>query len=306
MWEKLIEQFAIHLQFEKNLAQHSISNYTRDVNKLFFFIKHEKQSTQSPQEITHHLLIEFIYWINDSLHLNETSQARVISGIRTFYKFLLIENEVVDDPTELLEMPQLKRKLPITLEVFEIDLMIASIETNKPEGLRNKAIIEVLYSCGLRVSELCQLHLNDLFFDESYIRVIGKGNKQRLVPIGNEAIEACYNYLNNSRNLQKIDAKFDTTLFLNRRGKALSRVMIFYIIKSLALKANITKEISPHTLRHSFATHLIEGGANIRAVQEMLGHASILTTEIYTHLDTAFLHSNLLQFHPRSHLNHQI
>ena len=230
--------------------------------------------------------------------MTASSQARIISGIRTFYKYCLLEDISTTDPTVLLEAPKLKRSLPDVLSFEEIDQIIEQIDLSSAEGTRNKAIIETMYSCGLRVSEVVNLKLSQLFFDVGFLRVIGKGNKERLVPIGNTAIKYINIYRNNIRNHQSIEAGEEDILFLNRRGKRLSRVMIFLIIKDLVRKTGINKNISPHTFRHSFATHLVEGGADLRAVQEMLGHESITTTEIYTHLDREFLRKTLEQFHP--------
>ncbi|MBP6619322.1 MAG: tyrosine recombinase, partial [Leadbetterella sp.] len=233
------------------------------------------------------------------LGLSATSQARILSGIKAFFEFLFIEKLIIADPTELISSPRITRKLPETLHLHEIEAMMASIDLSTPEGPRNKAIIELMYSCGLRVSELINLKISDCLFQEGFIRVVGKGNKMRLVPIGNEAIKFSKIYLYEVRTQLNIEQGHEDFLFLNRRGKALSRVMVFIIIKDLAEKAGIHKSISPHTLRHSFATHLVEGGADLRAVQEMLGHESIITTEIYTHLDRAYLQQTLKEFHPR-------
>lgn len=300
MWQSTINDFKYYMQFELSMAKHTIDSYERDLHKFTLFCQQNSYDTLTPNQVKLKHLTQFLKWLNE-LQLCETSQARIISGIRKFYKYLLIENVIDFDPTQLLETPRLKRALPTTLEIHEIDTMLAAIDLSTTEGHRNKAIIATLYSCGLRVTELCDLKITDLFFTDGFIRVIGKGNKQRLVPIGNEAITLINVYVNEQRMFfKKINKAHENSLFLNRLGSKLSRVMIFYIIKDAALTVGINKIISPHTLRHSFATHLIDGGADIRAVQEMLGHASIITTEIYTHLDNDFLRSNLLQFHPLS------
>jgi integrase/recombinase XerD len=300
MWQNYIDDFKYYMQFELSMAQHTIDNYERDILKFTTFCVQNKYNGLLPQHIKLKQLTEFLNWLND-VHLCESSQARIISGIRAFYKYLLVESTIDNDPTQLLETPRLKRTLPQSLEVHEIDAMLANIDLSTNEGHRNKSIIATLYSCGLRVSEVCDLKITDLFFTDGFIRIIGKGNKQRLVPIGNEAMELITIYMNEQRKFQKkIQPQHANILFLNNRGAQLSRIMLFYIVRDSALNAGIIKTISPHVLRHSFATHLIDGGADIRAVQEMLGHASILTTEIYTHLDTDFLRSNLLQFHPLS------
>jgi integrase/recombinase XerD len=253
----------------------------------------------SPSEIKLSHLQDFLKWINE-LGMSATSQARIISGLRTFFKYLLLENIIRTNPAELLESPRLGRKLPDTLNIGEIDKLFAEIDLSTPEGERNKTMIEFLYGCGLRVSELTNLKISDVRFSDGFISVIGKGNKERLVPVGDGALAQLDRYRHNVRSHIKIQKGHEDFIFLNGRGKKISRVMVFYIIKSLAEKAGIRKTISPHTFRHSFATHLIEGGADLRAVQEMLGHASITTTEIYTHLDRDYLRSNILEFHPRS------
>ncbi len=296
MWNAYKKGFKAYLQLEKSLSDHSVDAYLSDVEKLTTFllsINDEKE----PGAIDLGLLQRFIKWIAE-LGMTPSSQARIISGIKGFYKYCLIENIVANDPTALLEAPKLKRSLPDVLSFDEIESMIGKLDLSTPEGTRNKAMLETLYSCGLRVSELVNLQISALYLDVGFIRVTGKGNKERLVPIGGEAIKCIKIYRSNIRVHQPIAKGCDDVLFLNRRGKKLSRVMIFYIIKDLALKAGLKKAISPHTFRHSFATHLVEGGADLRAVQEMLGHESITTTEIYTHLDRDFLRSTLQQFHP--------
>jgi len=244
-------------------------------------------------------LQEFLKWLSE-FHLTETSQARIVAGIRHFFKFLVIENYIASNPAELLETPRLRRKLPVFLTVEEIDAMLAQIDRSKPEGERNVAMLETLYSCGLRVSELVSLKLTDLHPQEGFISVIGKGNKQRLVPIGRSALKLISLYVTHHRSKIDIRKHNEDMIFLSKRGGPITRQMVFYIIKDLAERAGIKKHLSPHTFRHSFATHLVEGGADLRAVQEMLGHESITTTEIYTHLDQQFLRDNILSYHPRN------
>ncbi len=299
-----IKGFKAYLMLEKSQSENTIEAYIRDVNKLFNFI--EAHNTDlSVLKITLNDLKRFIEWLNE-FEITPSTQARIISGIKSFYNYLILEDLIDYDPTELLESPKLGRKLPDTLSIEEIDLLISTIDLSKPEGTRNKAILETLYSCGLRVSELTGLKISDLHFNEGFISVIGKGDKQRLVPIGKSAQKYINIYIESIRNHQDIDKDYEDILFLNRRGKQLTRVMIFTIIKQLCEKAGIQKNISPHTFRHSFATHLIEGGADLRAVQEMLGHVSITTTEIYTHLDTNFIRENILSFHPRNKQNYNL
>jgi len=275
-----------------------VEAYLRDVEKLIAYFKIQEISL-SPGEVTTAQLEDFIFWIN-KLGLEANSQARLISGIKAFYKYLLIEDIIADDPTSLLEGPRLRRKIPEVLNYHEIQAMMATIDLSHPHGIRNRAMLETLYACGLRVSELINLKLSNIYFDLGLIKVIGKGDKERLVPIGQEAQKHINFYRQGVRKLQNnIHAKHKNILFLNRRGKGLSRVMVFMVIKEAAKAAGIEKSVSPHTFRHSFATHLIEGGADLRAVQDMLGHESITTTEIYTHLDTDFLRETILSFHPR-------
>ncbi|WP_409966727.1 Tyrosine recombinase XerD [Mycovorax composti] len=296
MWEAYKKGFKAYLQLEKSLSSNSTEAYLRDLDKLTQFLEMNNMA-KSPAAVTLQDLQFFIKWIAE-MQLADTSQARIISGIRAFYKYCLLENVVEEDPSILLEAPKTKRALPDVLSFEEIERILQQIDLSKPEGTRNKAILETLYSCGLRVSEVVNLRISQLYLDVGFIRVTGKGDKERLVPIGAAAVK----YINLYRQTVRvhIDVKpgNEDILFLNRRGTKLSRVMIFLIIKELAQKAGITKTISPHTFRHSFATHLIEGGANLRAVQEMLGHESITTTEIYTHLDKEFLRKTLEEFHP--------
>lgn len=296
--ESYIKGFRTYLKLEKSQSEHTIDAYLRDVGKLFNFI--EFNNIDKPiTQITLTELKSFVEWLN-KFEIAPSTQARILSGIKSFYNYLILENLIDYDPTELLESPRLGRKLPDVLSIEEIDNLILEIDLSKTEGARNKAIIETLYSCGLRVSELVNLKISDLHFNEGFINVIGKGDKQRLVPIGGSAIKYIKIYADSIRNHQDIEIGHEDFLFLNRRGKQLTRVMIFTIIKKLVQKAGIQKNISPHSFRHSFATHLVEGGADLRAVQEMLGHASITTTEIYTHLDTNFIRENILSYHPRN------
>jgi integrase/recombinase XerD len=294
MWEVYKKGFKAWLQLEKSLSSNSVEAYLRDVDKLANFYSDRKKV---PKDITLHDLENFVKYIAE-LGIAASSQARIISGLRSFFKYCLLEQLTTIDPTTLLEAPKLKRALPDVLSFEEIEKIIAQIDLSKPEGGRNKAMLETLYSCGLRVSELVALQLSNLYLDVGFIRVIGKGNKERLVPIGSSAIKFIKLYRDDIRVHIQPKRNEDDTLFLNRNGGMLTRVMIFLIIKDLVKKAGIAKVVSPHTFRHSFATHLVEGGADLRAVQEMLGHESITTTEIYTHLDREFLRDTLQQFHP--------
>jgi len=296
MWEAYKKGYKAYLRLEKSLSDHSVDAYLHDVTKLTQYLQVVNQE-KNPASLTLKDLQAFVKWIGE-LGMGATTQARIISGIRSFYKYLLTEQLITIDPSTLLEAPKTRRKLPDTLSFEEIEKLIGAIDLSSPEGTRNKAILETMYSCGLRVSELIGLKISCLYLDIGFIRVIGKGDKERLVPIGTDAIKCIKIYKDTVRSHQNVSEKNQDILFLNRRGNALSRVMIFYIIKSLALTAGITKVISPHTFRHSFATHLVEGGADLRAVQEMLGHESITTTEIYTHLNRDFLRDTLQQFHP--------
>lgn len=296
MWEPYKKGFKAYLQLERSLSGNSIEAYLNDIEKLTNFLQ-ANGHLKNPSEIKLADLQRFIQWIAE-LGMSATSQARIISGIRTFYKYCLLEDISNIDPTTLLEAPKLKRALPDVLSFDEIENVISQIDLSTAEGTRNKAILETLYSCGLRVSEAVNLKLSQLFLDVGFIRVLGKGNKERLVPIGDSAIKYINIYKKTVRVHQPIQPGEEDIVFLNRRGKRLTRVMIFLIIKDLVKKAGIKKNISPHTFRHSFATHLVEGGADLRAVQEMLGHESITTTEIYTHLDREFLRKTLEQFHP--------
>ena len=296
MWESYKKGFLIHLQLEKSLSPNTIEAYSLDLGKLIQFIE-IMQKKVGPNELTLADLQAYIKWIAE-LGMSERSQSRIISGIKAFYKYCLQEEIVKQDPTELLSAPKLKKALPDTLTFEEIEALIAKIDQSKPEGVRNKSMMETLYSCGLRVSELINLRRSHLYLDIGFVRVIGKGDKERLIPIGSDAIKHLQLYIQEIRTKQVEKKGNEDIVFLNRRGSKLSRIMVFYIIKDLAIKAEIKKTISPHTFRHSFATHLVEGGADLRAVQEMLGHESITTTEIYTHLDRNFLRDTLNRFHP--------
>ncbi len=296
MWEAYKKGFKAYLQLEKSLSGNSVEAYVHDIEKFTQFLVTNKIE-KNPNEIELHHLEDFLKWINE-LGMTPSSQARIISGLKGFYKFCIQEQLSAANPTALLESPKLPKHLPDTLNLEEIEKIINAIDLSTSEGARNKAIIETLYSCGLRVSELVNLKLSCLYFEVGYVRVIGKGDKERLVPIGSSAIKYIKIYMENVRVHLTVKPGFEDIVFLNRRGRKLTRVMIFTIVKKLAKKAAITKNVSPHTFRHSFATHLVEGGADLRAVQEMLGHESITTTEIYTHLDREYLRETLQQFHP--------
>ena len=296
-WESAIKEFKTYLQLERSLSPNSVEAYLRDINKLVQFLSTQNNTT-APELIERKHLEGFLLFLYE-MGLNDKSQARIVSGIRAFFKFLLMEDHINNDPSQLLELPKLKRKLPDTLSYEDITAIINAIDLSTPEGQRNKAIYETLYSCGLRVTELVELKVSDIFSDGGYIKVRGKGDKERLVPIGDSALKYIDIYKTTVRNHINVQKGFEDHVFLNRRGKKLTRVYIFMLLRVLAEKAGIKKSISPHTFRHSFATHLIEGGADLRAVQVMLGHESITTTEIYTHLDREFLRATLIQFHPR-------
>lgn len=300
MWHSYINGFKAYLQLEKSLAGNSIEAYVRDVEKLCQFLR-IKEIEKQPSELTIHIFRDFLKFINE-LGINNTSQARIISGLKAFYHYLLMEDIITINPIELLESPRVTRKIPDTLDVTEIDLMLATLDLSKDEATRNHAIIETMFSCGLRVSEVIGLKITDIYEKDEFIRVVGKGNKERLVPISERAIKEINIYKNSIRNKLKIDKDCNDIIFLNRRGKKLSRVYIFLVIKEMALKAGIKKNISPHTLRHSFATSLVEAGADLRSVQQMLGHESITTTEIYTHISKDYLQEVITNFHPRGKL----
>ena len=295
-WSRYITEFVSFLKIEKGLSANSVIAYENDVQKLMNYCISKKLKVK---EVTYQHLKSFITELYD-LGLSGRSQARIISGIKQFFTYLMLENLISLDPSELLEQPKLGRKLPEVLSIDEIDSLIGAINLTSKEGPRNRAILEVLYSCGLRVSELINLKFTDLFYNEGFVRVLGKGNKERLVPLSKSVEYEINSYEEKVRSNLEIKAGHENFIFLNRRGKQLTRVMIFIIIKDLANKIDLKKSISPHTFRHSFATHLIEGGANLRAIQEMLGHESIITTEIYTHLDQSFLKDAILSFHPRN------
>lgn len=295
-WKEALKDFEIYLRLEKSLSPNSIEAYLNDVSKLEKFCSEDGRS-KAPADVSYNDLKDFLAWYNSET-ANARTQSRVLSGIRAFFRYLLIEGAVTENPSSLIESPKTGLKLPEVLSVAEIDRIIGAIDLSKPEGHRNKAIIETLYGAGLRVSELVNLRITDINFGEGYVVVTGKGNKQRLVPIGSGALKEIELYRADRKLLPSITD--ENILFLNRRGKKLTRVMIFTIIKDLAARAGIRKKISPHTFRHSFATHMVEAGADLRAVQEMLGHESILTTEIYTHIDRSFLRDTLILFHPRS------
>jgi integrase/recombinase XerD len=295
-WDFYIKSYTSYLRIERGLSKNTMANYTFDLERLCAYLK-EFNIDVSPINITEETLQSFIYHI--SKELNPRSQARIISGLKSFFTYIIFEDYRNDNPLELIESPRLGRKLPDTLSITDIEKLIAAIDLSQSEGERNKAIIETLYGCGLRVSELVDLKISDLFFDEDFVKVTGKGNKQRFVPIGNFTKKIINIYKDASRVHLKIQPGHEDTLFLNRRGKKLTRAMIFTIIKDLATKINLNKTISPHTFRHSFATHLLENGADLRSIQLMLGHESITTTEIYVHLDRKHLAETLLNFHPR-------
>lgn len=297
-WRSAIKGFQAYLKLEKGLSENSIEAYSRDIDKLQQFADSHLNGLK-PDAFTLNNLRQFINWVNE-LGMIPSSQARILSGIKSFYKYLLAEDMISNNPAELLESPKKMRKLPDTLSYQDINKLIEAIDLSKPDGTRNKAIIEVLYSCGLRVSELTELKLSNLYLEIEFVKVIGKGNKERLVPIGGEATKALKLWTEHDRIHIPIKKGEEDMVFLNRRGSRLSRVYIFMLIKQLAETAGIKKSISPHTLRHSFATHLVEGGADLRAVQEMLGHESITTTEIYTHLDREYLKETIISYHPRN------
>ncbi len=295
-WETSIKGFKSYLQIERSLSDNSVQAYMRDVKK---FANYAIPLELSELNITRENISDFLAKTQDD-NISARSQARIISGIKAFYKYLIMEDYLKVNPTELIESPKIGLKLPDTLSLIEIDKLISAVDLSTKQGERNRAIIETLYSCGLRVSELTSLQLSNIHFKEGYLKVIGKGDKERLAPIGGRAIKYLTLYINEVRNHQTIKKGHEDFVFLNNRGAKLTRVMIFLIIQKLTEEIGLKKKISPHTFRHSFATHLIEGGADLRAVQEMLGHESITTTEIYTHLDKEYLRSNIIQFHPRS------
>lgn len=297
-WKQHIKAYRQYLQLERSLSVNSIEAYQNDLNKLEGFVI-EKLQGKAPEHISFNDLQLFFEWIGQS-KFTATTQSRMVSGIKGFFSFLVMDNVVAQSPAELLETPKITRKIPVSLHIHEIEALLGVIDRSTNEGERNYALIETMYSCGLRVSEAVALKLSDLHLEESYVKIIGKGNKERLIPIGKLASKALTTYIQQVRIQGVIKVGQEDFVFLNRRGHSLSRVMVFYIIKDLAAKAGIRKVLSPHSLRHSFATHLVEGGADLRAVQEMLGHESITTTEIYTHLDKQFLIDNIISYHPRN------
>ncbi|MBK9283586.1 MAG: site-specific tyrosine recombinase XerD [Sphingobacteriaceae bacterium] len=297
-WTVFYSGFKRYLQLEKSLSENTIDAYLGDLKKLQTFSESNYKHS-SPLLFTYKQLAKFVEWVAE-MGFSDTTQARVVSGIKTFYKYLVLEDELKSSPAELLEKPKITRKLPTPLTIQEIDKMIASIDLSKPGGERNSSILETMYSCGLRVSELVDLRISQMHLSEDFIKVKGKGKKERLIPIGKPAAKKIDAYMRNERSTLSVKKGNEDFVYLNRRGSKLSRVMVFYIIKELAEKAGIKKQLSPHTFRHSFASHLVEGGADLRAVQEMLGHSSITTTEIYTHLDKQYLRDNILSFHPRN------
>lgn len=296
-WQSTINGFKAYMILERSLSENTIEAYVRDVGKLqqYFVIK-EKEI--NPHQVSGNDIEEFVFWLNE-LGLGARSQARLLSALKTFYKYMLIEDMVEDDPTALLEGPRLNRYIPQVLSFEEVQSILDAVDLSHPQGTRNRAMLEVLYACGLRVSELTELQLSNYYPDVGFVKVIGKGNKERIIPIGEEAVKHINLYLEGvRRRMRTIDKDSEDILFLNRRGKKLTRVMVFLVVKEMTEKAGISKNVSPHTFRHSFATHLIEGGADLKAVQDMLGHESILTTEIYTHLDTDYLRETILSYHP--------
>lgn len=295
-WQSYIKEYQNYLKLERGLSKNTIDNYTFDIEKLVLFLT-QKEINISPIHITEEIIQQFIYEM--ASQVNPRSQSRLISGLKSFFNYLIFEDYRNDTPLELIEVPKTGRKLPDTLSTVEIDLLIQAIDLSTAEGERNKAMLETLYSCGLRVSELISLKLSDLFFEEGFIKITGKGNKQRFVPVGKSTIKIVTSYVNQVRVHLSIQKNFEDTLFLNRRGRQLTRAMVFTIIKNLAIKINLNKTISPHTFRHSFATHLLENGADLRSIQLMLGHESITTTEVYMHLDRKFLSEVLKNYHPR-------
>lgn len=296
-WQNALKDYQLFLKIERGLTKNTIDSYTRDLQKLMLFLEKNEISI-SPTKIDFKIVQRFVYEVAKSVQ--PSTQSRVISGLRNFFDFLVFEDYRTDNPTDLIETPKIGRKLPDTLSENEINDLISAIDLSHPQGERNRTILETIYSCGLRVSELISLKISDLFFDEGFVKVLGKGNKERFTPINYNTQKYISFYIKDIRSHITPQKGFEDTLFLNRRGKALTRQMIFMIIKNLAIKINLNKKISPHTLRHSFATHLLEGGADLRAIQQMLGHESITTTEIYVHLDKSYLKDVVEKFHPRN------
>jgi integrase/recombinase XerD len=294
-WQTQIRNFSNHLKLERALAENSIQSYIADVQKLQSFLTDEL----APAAVTSENISDFLIFINE-IGLAPTSQSRILSGLKAFFEYLELENAITANPTELISSPKVTRHLPDVLHVHEIEALLSTFDQTSPEGIRNKAMVEVLYSSGLRVSELVNLKISDTMMKEGFLKIWGKGSKMRLVPVGKEALKCTKMYIDNVRSHIEVKNEASDILFLNRRGGGLSRVMVFIFIKEAAALSGIKKHISPHTFRHSFATHLVEGGADLRAVQEMLGHESIITTEIYTHLDREFLKQTIQEFHPRA------
>ena len=301
-WNHAIKDYQLFLKIERGLSANTIENYSRDIKKLIVFLD-ENEISVTPTLINTELVQKFIY--ETAKKVNPRSQARIISGLRSFFDYLVFENYRESNPTDLIEAPKIGRKLPDTLEKSEIDKIIDAIDLSKPQGERNRTIIETMYSCGLRVSEVISLRISDLFFEEGFIKVVGKGNKERFVPIHSQAQKYILFYIKDIRVHIPVQKEHQDTLFLNRRGKGLTRQMVFMILKDLAIKAKIGKKISPHTLRHSFATYLLKHGADLRAIQQMLGHESITTTEVYVHLDNSYLKEVVEKFHPRSKIKNR-
>ena len=302
IWAEYLNNYKNFLQLEKSLSENTVGAYIKDIVKFINYLE-ESNFKGTPKDVTQETIRNFIDFINES-GMSASSQARALSGVKSFFKYLITDGIIDKNPSTHIETPKIGRKLPVVLEPDEINSLIEAVDLSTETGYRNRAILETLYGCGLRVSELINLKLSNVYFDEEFIKVEGKGNKERLIPLGNKAKEAIILYIENSRDIlklnKKINSKDSDILFLNRRGKKITRVMIFTIIKDLANKINLNKNISPHTFRHSFATHLMQGGADLRAIQDMLGHESITTTEIYTHLDKEYLKDTILRFHPRS------
>lgn len=298
MWKSYIFDYLNYLKIERSLSNNSIEAYERDISKLTQYLEIIKSDIK-PEFITHQIVENLLYYLSD-LGLSAHSQARILSGLKSFFKYLLYENLIQKDPLELIESPKLGRKLPDVLDFPDIEKIFANIDLSTPQGCRNRAMMELMYSSGLRVSEVVNLKLSNILFEIGFLRVTGKGNKERIIPVGNDALKFTKIYIENVRNQIIPQKSAENFVFFNNKGKNLSRIMVFMFIQKYAKDAGIDKKVSPHTFRHSFATHLIEGGADLRAVQEMLGHESITTTEIYTHLDREFLRQMILEFHPRS------
>lgn len=296
-WDSEIKGFKAYLQLERSLSPHTVEAYVNDIRKLEQFCRMQPQQLGYKQ-LQHKDLQQFLQWLS-AFSLSASTQSRLISGIKAFYRYAVMEALVQDNPAELIEMPVAQRKLPEVLSLAEIDAMLAEIDMSKPDGHRNKALLETLYGCGLRVTELVELRLSHLHFQAGFIRIVGKGNKERIVPIGREAQQAIQWYVEHDRKVKKVQKGHEDFVFLSKSGRQLTRIMVFFIVKQLATAAGIHKNISPHTFRHSFATHLVEAGADLRAVQDMLGHESITTTEIYTHISRDYLREVVMKYHPR-------